>query len=151
MSLHCSYALSSVKDILEYVHCKSIAYFTLHSPKTGNHYTYKVSKDKQTYILSVLTGDDNTECYTRIGRIYPGGYNGSKNYDELYQFNWSDRTQSWLAVQLLLTNAQKYLQLGGQFLIPARCRRCGRMLTTPQAIEDGVGHRCKAKETKHEQ
>lgn len=154
MSLHCSYALNSVKDILEHVHCKKVAYFTLHNPKTGNHYTYKVSKDKQTYILSVLTGDDNTECYTCIGRIYPYGYRQDLSVsDDVYMFDKKQYEQmpaSEKAAYFCLNDPARYLEAGGQFLVPSLCRRCGRMLTTPQAINDGIGHKCKAKEAKHE-
>lgn len=149
----CNNMLCDAKDILEYIHCKKQAIFTLVSGKTGMRYTYRVERDNKgrpTYILSLLTGDDNIASYTRIGRIYPNGYNQNSETDDVYMFSQknygSSMPKSEKAAVLLLTEPELYLKLGGEFWAPARCRVCGRLLTTPGAIAEGIGHKCKAKE-----
>lgn len=142
----CNNMLTDIGAIHNYIHCRKECMFTLVSGKTGKRFTYKIKKDKDTAILSLLTGDDNTADYTRIARIYykcVPELTNSQVPIYLYFFSTYKTAQSGMAIAMAVYKTQAYLQAHGEFWVPARCRVCGRLLTTPQAIADGVGHRCK--------
>ena len=124
------------------------AYFTIRNSQTGNRFTFRVSKSKSTpqfpnviHFCSVLTGPDNTSCYTYMGFVkdpaMPGtSYRHGKKIDAM--------AQSVQAFKWLMTRIEKRVALPASVEIwhEGRCCRCGRLLTVPESIEAGLGPEC---------
>ena len=125
------------------------ATLTLHSKKSGKHFTYKVSKkdkdkpDSTFYFVSVLTGPDNSHDYKCIARFVD---------DVLYKNNKTNSTsQSWIAFSWFWQNLQHCLT--NQLAMPAdlqifhegRCGRCNKKLTVPESVATGFGPECAGK------
>ncbi len=128
------------------------ATITLVSNKTGKRFTYKVSvpqkdkgkKQKDLWFVSVLTGPLNTSDFTYIGVVRnKGGYQFALTQKSAYGMNApSVKTFAWFI--------GKIQELGSippevQVWHEGRCLRCGRKLTVPSSIEDGIGPECASK------
>ena len=120
------------------------AYFTLVSP-TGTRFTYRIYEPKKlkgnnpygVRYVAVLTGSENTTNYTYIGSLTK--QNGYK-----YKSNGigSDAT-SVKAITWTLGKLQKGNDLGAvEFWHEGRCGRCGKKLTVPTSIANGIGPEC---------
>lgn len=130
------------------------ATFTVRSQKTGVRYTYKVTRadcsrcgrtDCQcwahpTYFVALLTGPDNTGDYTYLGMLRDGGFRltrGSKmkaDSKPVLAFGWV-----WAALAAGCYPAQVEIWHEG------KCGRCGRPLTVPESIANGIGPVCAEK------
>lgn len=125
------------------------AIFTVDNGK-GQHYTFKVNvkpakpfeKSGVTFV-SVMTGSDNQNDYTCIGRLVDGRFvisGMAKSLPHLYAkpaavFEWALK-----AIDGLVTVPAGYdIRHAGQ------CCRCARMLTTPRSLEIGIGPECEKK------
>lgn len=128
------------------------ATITLVLNKTGKRFTYKVSvpqrdkgkKQKDLWFISVLTGPLNTSDFTYIGVVRnKGGYQFALTQKSAYGMNApSVKTFAWFI--------GKIQELGAippevQVWHEGRCLRCGRKLTVPSSIEDGIGPECASK------
>ena len=120
------------------------AYFTLVSP-TGTRFTYRVyvpkkMQGKGIYWVKVLTGPQNTSDYTYIGSV--SQTNGYKfKAEHIGPEATSVKAIGWMFGKLL-----KHEGLGAvQFWHEGRCGRCGRKLTVPESIQNGVGPECAKK------
>ena len=117
--------------------------FTLESGKTGRRFTYKVIKKKGNnnfYEVRQLRGDDNenSNAYYFIGLLIK---------------------QDTLKTSWKTTSPESHVAKAFDFYIKhidnvpdnlrvyrsTRCCCCGRLLTTPEAIKEGIGHKCKAR------
>lgn len=117
------------------------ALFTLKSNRTGEHYTFKVraavpqaDKLPTHWNVSVLRGRDNSRDYKWIGRIDREGvfFGGLEHTQSFRGFAWC-----W-----------EHLDRCGErfeFNHAGRCGRCGRLLTTPESVEKGIGPECQDK------
>lgn len=117
--------------------------FTLHSAKTGKHYTYRCRKAAQEhlYYLELLVGADNTKDYRYIGCYY----DNTRAF--VAALPWKTRvTITWPSAMRAIRFLFKKL-----YNIPAnlhvyhegRCGCCGRKLTTPESIACGLGPECR--------
>lgn len=111
--------------------------FTLESLKSGNRFTFKVSrsKDGQTFFVSVLNGTESDYAY--IGCVFQGGNKlvagrkGRPNAPSFKAFSWA------------LSKGFEAESLG--FHRSGRCCVCNRTLTTPESVANGIGPECSKK------
>lgn len=122
------------------------ATFTIESEKTGQWRTYKIRKMRENinypspaYAVSLLAGPDNENSYAYIGTVNP--FNG-----EFKITRASKRTETssdvvifkWLMKHLF---TDKILQ-NGKVHHDGKCGCCGRKLTVPESIKNGIGPEC---------
>lgn len=114
------------------------AIFTLESGVTGNHFTYRVRKAKDRkglYFVSVLAGRDNEEDYVYVGILTKAGVRLTPA---------SKHTRESLCVKAL-DYFMRHLQDIPEALHvyhEGKCCCCGRKLTTPESIRNGIGPEC---------
>lgn len=115
------------------------------------HYTFRVNRKEaeagspygDTYFVSMLAGPDNTSDYAYVGilDVERGAVRLTK----------ASRYAETTAPVRLLRRVVARLWAGDVDAIGAagfalhhegRCCRCGRMLTTPESIEAGIGPEC---------
>lgn len=116
------------------------ALFTVKRTQTGQRFTYKVLIDKAETSLRVylLSGPDNTANYKRIGEIV------YENYMPTFKANVYTRgTDATDVFDVIFLNLSIKLDMPGvEFWHSGRCCRCGRILTVPESIENGIGPEC---------
>jgi hypothetical protein len=123
---------------------------TLRSATTGARFTYRVKRPpgqgpERPWLISILTGPDNTQDYVYLGLLRP--QRGSVILQHTAKSGLPRTAPAWLAWEYL---TRAVLQ-GGR--MPAalevfhegRCGRCGRTLTTPESVALGLGPECAAK------
>ena len=120
------------------------AIFTLKNTATGNRFTFKIRQPKAStpWFVSVLTGSDNTSDYTFVGTIFDGHtnpkyYHGKRS--TIDQEAQSARTIAWFLGQLF---NNKTLPSSIEVWHAGKCGRCGRILTDPMSIQNGIGPIC---------
>ena len=116
------------------------AFFTVQNKVTSGRFTYKVTKveDKDLWLVSVLTGNDNEGSYTYVGII------NDKRFKRTAKSKVTEDAVSFKGFRWLwnlITNKQE-LPENVEFYHAGRCARCGRKLTTPESIEAGYGPTC---------
>lgn len=139
------YKLENVEDIKRFI-IGGKAIMTLESKRTGSWFTYKIKKSKKDdvnspFFVSVLTGLDNESAYTYMGTIF--------NNDNKLKFTLTKNSKigedalSYKAFnfffKLLLEN-----KLHEEISIYHRgvCCVCGKSLTTPESLKNGIGPFC---------
>lgn len=119
------------------------AIFTVSNP-VGDHYTYKITKkEKGPFFVSLLTGPDNTSDYTYLGVYHPK--NRSVILTAASKFKEEStpvRVIRW-AIKMIVDGA--IIPCGYTIRHEGRCCRYGRMLTTPESIDRGIGPECMKK------
>jgi len=117
------------------------AVFTLRSAKTGTRFTYRVRAGKgegAPHFVSVLTGADNTGDYTYLGCIFEGG-----RFVVTSKSRISREVPSAVAFAWAWTRLSEGRELGAcELWHEGRCGRCGRALTVPESIANGLGPVC---------
>ena len=117
------------------------ATFTVHN-SNGEHYTYKAKKAKEgdsPVFLSVLTGSNNEESYTYAGVLKPDGEVASTRASKISKDARSVKVAQW-AVKLILKGSK--VPDGYGIIHEGVCCRCGRTLTTPESVANGIGPEC---------
>lgn len=115
------------------------AIFTLRSKQTGRRYTYKVTKakNKDYYIAKVFYGgDDNQKDYKFIGILTKDGLTNVPT--KVTQSSYYILALNYFIDRAYKNNIPKNLEV----YHAGRCCHCGRLLTTPESIERGVGPKC---------
>lgn len=120
------------------------ATFTLVSNKINKRYTYKIRRDKKNdnlFFVSVLFGQDNENDYRFIGFFYADSLEliSSKKAhlpDDSPQFRM-------IKQYLDIISTKDELPHTCEFYPSGRCGRCGRTLTVPESIVDGIGPECR--------
>ena len=125
------------------------ATFTIVSRKSGDRYTYKVSKvedrfdkDKFVWFVNLLTGPDNENSFNCIGVLRPNGmFNWTFKRSKKHQGSTS---ASIIGFEFFWDYLDQHLALHEriQFFHAGRCGRCGRTLTVPESIQSGFGPEC---------
>ena len=128
------------------------ATLTLVSKVSGNRFTYKVRDPKDDeprnvsmHFVSVLNGSDNENDFQYIGQVR-SGVNGQR-YEHGRKARISCDTPSakafnWFAHKIL---AESRLPDNIEVWHEGKCCRCGRKLTVPSSIENGIGPDCAEK------
>lgn len=116
---------------------------TFKSLETGTYYTFKVKKckDKNLWFVAYLGGPDNENDFRYMGIIVKGGFRltgkskCSKDSKVYKVFNWIFNT---------LKNGNGFPE-NLEVWHEGVCGRCGRKLTVPESIENGIGPVCMGK------
>lgn len=146
--------LKTVEDIRAYIFAGR-ARFTLRSKKTGQRFTFRVSKAKERpgdkkappFFVSVLTGPDNEAHYTYMGCVW-----GADGRGKLGAFKHSGKkgiTEAapsvvafrWFMEQVVVAGSAKAVELL-ECWHTGRCGKCGRVLTVPESVGTGFGPEC---------
>ena len=135
--------------------------FSVRSRASGNHRTFRIrtwkGRDGQPpRVVDLLTGPNNTQDYTgfaflnepqlavTVWRRFRGGPTGPSQWDRLAEVvrvvafgpDGADhpamRGHPWLA--------------GLEVSVARACRRCNRLLTTPESVAAGIGPECAGRE-----
>lgn len=116
------------------------AVFTLNKPCNGRRYTYKVTQDKNNprrFFVNVLFGPEKD--YRYIGLFYDDTF-------KLRTTNASSVPHAHPAVDLIEEYLDRVsgrdMHLNLEVYKSQRCARCGRLLTTPDSIQIGLGPEC---------
>ena len=117
------------------------ATLTLKSAKTKLHFTYKVRKPTETspHFVALLRGPDNETDYSFLGTIF----DPTKPIVHSKKSRISTDTMSWKAFQW----AWDWIRNGKipealEIWHEGKCCRCGRTLTVPESIANGIGPEC---------
>jgi len=119
------------------------ATFTVRSQKTGNRFTFKVSKpsEETPHFVSLLNGADNENSYVFLGSIF-----GGKQYVHGKRSKVSVEAPSAKAARWVVSRVLEGKALDGcEIWHEGKCGRCGRKLTVPESIESGLGPECATK------
>lgn len=121
------------------------ATFTVDNGK-GKHYTFKVRRKEandnfqnEVFFLSVMWGTDNENDYRYMGVLK---YDGIVRLTRGSKVSADDnrlKVAQW-AIKKVLTGTE--LPDGYAIMHAGRCCKCGRKLTNPASIENGVGPEC---------
>jgi hypothetical protein len=126
------------------------AIVTLRSQKTGNHYTYKIrsfpnADPKQlTYKVLLLTGPDNENDYSWLGRIVNGQFYLTRRSREMGLTEMTPSVKAIIWVLINLSHNQMPAML--EILHEGRCGRCNKVLTVPESVLTGLGPICAAQD-----
>jgi hypothetical protein len=127
------------------------ATFTLKNTVTGNRFTYKVTQIRKDgraaspHFVKLMTGPDNESSFEYVGLIkneanyFHGGAKAKVPADAR-----AHKTFEWFWNTLQGRNARGPLSNfpGFEFWHEGRCCRCGRKLTVPESIANGIGPEC---------
>jgi hypothetical protein len=118
------------------------AIITFQSP-TGKHFTYKIKKSKDNsnlFFISTLTGPDNWSNYSYIGIVTFN--NGSTSFKTTARSKLSPTAPSVVAFGWTLRHLLSNDLQGVKIFHEGKCLRCGRKLTVPESIKNGIGPEC---------
>lgn len=120
--------------------------FTIKNTETGNRFTFKIQADKKKlpiHYVSFLWGSDNESNYQFFGTIFDQkSYYFSKNHAKIKADATVALAFKWF-FELLNSNSEFPTNI--QIWHEGKCCRCGRKLTVPESIADGIGSECAKK------
>lgn len=130
------------QDIKEFIFAGNST-FTLKNSESGKHYTYKITNPNKKnnkddiFFCKVLSGTDNVSDYSYFGYIKNNQYfHGKSSKTKI-----SESAPSVLGFKYFLNNIEN-LDKRLHFYHEGRCGRCGRKLTHPESLENGIGPEC---------
>ncbi len=117
---------------------------TVENTVRGTHRTFRIKTQKEDArfapnerILSLLVGPDNTSDYLQIGFVKDDGH----------VILWRKyRTEQYERLVRVLQDPNHYRALGCVYHYEGHCRRCNRVLTTPESVRSGIGPVCDGRE-----
>ena len=132
--------------------------FTITNKQTGDYKTFRIQKEQKAdskffpgkRIVGLLTGPDNYRDFVSFGtigedgRVVPFNKYLKTNFQKfcsmlnLFLGNFPEAAQECESFKLV--EPEKY-----EVKESRACRRCGRLLTTPEAIAKGIGSECEKK------
>jgi hypothetical protein len=109
---------------------------TFVNTKTNNRFTFKVKqkKDSNLFFVSVLT---NPDTYTYIGTVINGQFKHGKN-SKITKDAQSVRVFDYVFNNLVSNSLPNFIEVWHE----GRCGKCGRNLTVPESIANGLGPEC---------
>jgi hypothetical protein len=111
-------------------------------------FTFRARRPKQTspqippLFLGVLTGPDNTASYTYAGVLRQDGTVAITKKSKYDAGSVPVKVATWAIRQVMQGKA---LPDGYTIHHAGRCCRCGRLLTTPESVIQGMGPECASK------
>lgn len=130
--------------------------FAIEFPGVKPHYTYKVKfvkgKEKKhrkgeywpdAYFVNLLTGPDNTADYTYLGKLIVE--TGEVRLTEKSKFaedSWPVRIIRRILARMWAGEEHQIAACGWKVHHEGKCGRCGRPLTVPESVENGIGPEC---------
>ena len=139
--MHTQMTLENAKRFITAAHGKGYAIVTFVCSTSNKHFTYKISKARDTevdrYFVGLLTGPMNTSDYTYIGQILNGKFEATKGTKvstdskgfKAFKLGW----------QIISGNHYRYWF---EVWHEGKCGRCGRTLTVKESLEVGIGPEC---------
>ena len=109
---------------------------TFVNTKTNNRFTFKVKqkKDSNLFFVSVLT---NPDSYTYIGTVISGQFKHGKK-SKITKDAQSVRVFDYVFNNLVSNSLPNFIEVWHE----GRCGKCGRNLTVPESIANGLGPEC---------
>jgi len=120
---------------------------TLVSKATGTRFTYRVNRPNDTspHFVRLLTGADNRNSYSYMGRIADGTrYIHDKRNQAGNVASASAKGFKWVLYKLIAREFD-FVDDKVEIWHSGKCGRCGRTLTVPESIESGIGPVCAGK------
>lgn len=128
------------------------ATFTVRQPASapGNpHYTFRVRKKEanppypEAYFVSLLTGPDNDSAYTYLGVLNPQTGEVRLTKKSAYaEDSYPVRLLRRVLACLLAGKGLAITAAGYDVMHEGKCGRCGRTLTVPESLDNGIGPEC---------
>jgi hypothetical protein len=114
----------------------SKAHVTFLNTKTGNRFTYKIKavKNSNLFFVSVLTSPD---VWSYLGTIVDGNYKVGKK-SNISTDAQSNKVFSYVLKNLKSNTLPDFIEVWHEGF----CGKCGRRLTVPQSILNGLGPEC---------
>ena len=150
--------LTEAKDLRRFIFAGR-ATFTIRSRKTDTRFTFRFTQPKEPsgYVnrrgvahigrtptwASVLSGSDNTAPYSFIGTIWQdaNGYSLRPSAKSKVSLDAPSAKALLWVIRLLNVSPEKLLEQA-EVWHEGRCGRCGRKLTVPESIANGLGPEC---------
>jgi len=139
--------LTNIEDIIRYSTAGN-ATITLKSMKTNTRFTYKIQKPKEinskspvSFFVKLMNGPDNNNDFQYLGCIYT-----DNNYRLGKKSKITATAPSAIAFNWFWNHVIKNKHLPPNSIEvwhEGTCCRCGRKLTVPESISDGIGPECK--------
>lgn len=109
---------------------------TFVNTKTNNRFTFKVKqkKDSNLFFVSVLT---NPDTYTYIGTVINGQFKHGKK-SKINKDAQSVRVFDYVFNNLVSNSLPNFVEVWHE----GRCGKCGKTLTVPNSIANGLGPEC---------
>ena len=136
----------SASDALTFITAGN-ATVTVESLKTQKHLTFKVSQMKNSYngkpiadkfFVSLLNGPDNMSSY-----MYLGVLNGDEGLKLTAKSKAQDDAPSVRGFRYVWANlVAGKLPSDAHVFHDGKCGRCGRKLTVPESLHNGIGPEC---------
>jgi hypothetical protein len=120
------------------------AVFTLRSVKTGMRFTYRVKvkkTDPEVFFVETLRGPDNTRDYRYAGLLRRPGTFFITTRSQVLRTAASVKALVWFLDAMV--NDRAVLGPTLEVWHEGRCCCCGRTLTVPESVEDGIGPECR--------
>lgn len=115
---------------------------TIHNPGTGQHRTFRVrtQADDAAFapgkrVVQLLTGPDREDWSAWQSFGFVDARAGVKVWNKY-------RGTAHETFGRMLSDPTRWAAKGCEFMVEARCRRCGRALTHPESIATGLGPIC---------
>lgn len=127
--------ITDTKEALKFMFAgKSVVTFL--NSQTGNRFTFKIKacKNSNIFFVSVLTGPDT---YSYIGTCIEGIYKHGKK-SNISTDAQSVKVFEYMLNRLKIGNLQSFLEVWHE----GHCGKCGRRLTVPSSILNGLGPEC---------
>lgn len=117
---------------------------TFLNTRSDNRFTFKVKKvkDSDLYFVSVLTSPD---IYTYMGTISNGLYKHGRK-STIFNTAQSVKVFEYVLKNLMKLSLPTFIEIWHE----GKCGKCGRTLTVPDSIINGLGPECYKKITKEE-
>lgn len=136
---------TSAEDAMSFLQAGN-AIVTAVSRSTGVRFTFRVRECKDNgrlFFVSVLSGPDNNSNYHYIGIIRDGVFRHTAKSTVSITAP-AFKAFAWVYGQLSLGRLPEQLEIWHE----GKCGRCGRLLTVPESIRNGIGPEC-SKHTAH--
>ncbi len=146
------HTISEIKDIIKFMYAGNST-FTIQNTETCNRFTYKLQvpqnkrnapEHEKVWFVKVMTGSNNEGDYQFVGTIfndqnkYPNKYYRHSAKSRITNQAQSVKVFQWFLKALQANNIPSQVE----FYHEGRCGRCGRKLTVPESIIDGIGPEC---------
>jgi hypothetical protein len=122
-------------DVLKFIFAGNST-FTVVNTLTDNRFTFilKLSKTSNLFFVKVLSGPDT---YTYIGTCANGYFKHSKK-SVISQDAQSVKVFSYILNRLRTNTLQDFIEIWHE----GKCGKCGKKLTVPSSIDNGLGPNC---------
>lgn len=133
--------IKNITDIKNYITARQPV-FTLVGQSDRYTYRMKQCEDRGNFwFMYSLCGPDNTQNYRYIGCMYINVENKFRFKNFPKNDGPAARAARWFVNRINIDRPMKTCQ----FLHSGKCSRCGRLLTTPESIQKGLGPVCASK------